>query len=172
MTRYLLDTNVVSELRKRKPHGGVVAWLASLHADQIFVSAVTIGELQTGVEMTRRQDAAKAQEIRALERTDIPATIMDAARRRPVQPCDAASECALAGTGFANQRQCLTSCDREADAADRMHGFDRMAEPGTPHHEIPAQVSDFQQSPARFGRNRTCHGFRSGCNDDARYLLL
>ena len=63
MTRYLLDTNVVSELRKRKPHGGVVAWLASLRAEQVFVSAVTIGELQTGVEMTRRQDAAKAQEI-------------------------------------------------------------------------------------------------------------
>jgi predicted nucleic acid-binding protein len=63
MTRYLLDTNVVSELRKRKPHGGVVAWLASLHAQQVFVSAVTIGELQTGVEMTLRQDAVKAQEI-------------------------------------------------------------------------------------------------------------
>ena len=63
MTRYLLDTNVVSELRKNKPHGGVVAWLASLNAEQVFVSAVTIGELQTGVEMTRRQDAAKAQEI-------------------------------------------------------------------------------------------------------------
>lgn len=63
MIRYLLDTNVVSELRKRKPHGGVVAWLASLRAEQVFVSAVTIGELQTGVELTRRQDAAKAQEI-------------------------------------------------------------------------------------------------------------
>jgi toxin FitB len=63
VTRYLLDTNVVSELRKVKPHGGVVAWMASLRAEQIFVSAVTIGELQTGVEMTRRQDAAKAQEI-------------------------------------------------------------------------------------------------------------
>lgn len=63
MTRYLLDTNVVSELRKAKPHGGVLAWLASLRAEQVFVSAVTIGELQTGVELTRRQDTAKAQEI-------------------------------------------------------------------------------------------------------------
>ncbi len=63
MIRYLLDTNVVSELRKVKPPGAVVAWLASLRAEQIFISAVTIGELQTGVELTRHQDAAKAQEI-------------------------------------------------------------------------------------------------------------
>jgi predicted nucleic acid-binding protein len=61
--RYLLDTNVVSELRKTRPHGAVVAWLETLRAEQILVSAVTIGELQTGVELTRRQDAAKAREI-------------------------------------------------------------------------------------------------------------
>ena len=65
MTRYLLDTNVVSELRKIKPHGAVVAWLGSLRSDQISISAVTIGELQTGIELTRRQDAAKAREIEA-----------------------------------------------------------------------------------------------------------
>jgi predicted nucleic acid-binding protein len=63
VTRYLLDTNVVSELRKMKPHGGVVAWLASLRAEQIFISAVTMGELQAGAESTRRQDAAKALQI-------------------------------------------------------------------------------------------------------------
>ena len=63
MTRYLLDTNVISELRKIRPHGAVVAWLETLRAEQIFLSAVTIGELQTGVELTRRQDAAKASEI-------------------------------------------------------------------------------------------------------------
>jgi predicted nucleic acid-binding protein len=61
--RYLLDTNVVSELRKTKPHGAVVAWLEILHVEQILVSAVTMGELQTGVELTRRQDPAKAREI-------------------------------------------------------------------------------------------------------------
>ena len=60
MTRYLLDTNVVSELRKPKPHGAVVAWMKTLQAEQIFLSAVTIGELQAGVELTRRQDAVKA----------------------------------------------------------------------------------------------------------------
>lgn len=63
MIRYLLATNVVSELRKIKPHGAVVAWLEALRVEQIFLSAVTMGELQAGVELTRRQDAAKAREI-------------------------------------------------------------------------------------------------------------
>lgn len=64
-TRYLLDTNVISELRKLRPHGAVVAWLASLDDAQIFLSAVTIGEIQAGIELTREQDPSKAQEIEA-----------------------------------------------------------------------------------------------------------
>ena len=63
MNGYLLDTNVVSELRKPRPHGAVLAWINKLPADQIYLSAVTIGELQTGVELTRRQDPSKAAEI-------------------------------------------------------------------------------------------------------------
>lgn len=63
MTKYLLDTNVISELRKRKPHGAVVAWFGDLALGQIFLSAVTIGELQSGVERTRKQDQAKAEEL-------------------------------------------------------------------------------------------------------------
>jgi len=60
VTRYLLDTNVVSELRKRKPHGAVLAWMDTLRPEQIFLSAVTIGELQAGAELTRKNDPAKA----------------------------------------------------------------------------------------------------------------
>ena len=60
---YLLDTNIVSELRKRKPHGAVVAWLEGVANDQIYISAVTLGELQAGIELTRRQDSARAREI-------------------------------------------------------------------------------------------------------------
>lgn len=63
MTRYLLDTNVISELRKPRPHPGVVAWLKGLREEQIFLSAVTLGELQLGIERLRRQDPAKAGEI-------------------------------------------------------------------------------------------------------------
>ena len=62
MKKYLLDTNIVSELRKTKPHGGVLAWLRELRDEQIFLSAVTFGELQRGIER-RAQDRIKAQEI-------------------------------------------------------------------------------------------------------------
>lgn len=60
---YLLDTNVISELRKRKPHGAVTAWLSSLHDEDIQIPAVAIAELQNGAEITRRQDPAKASEL-------------------------------------------------------------------------------------------------------------
>ncbi len=60
---YLLDTNVVSELRRPKPHGAVVAWLQSVEDMQLHLSAVTIGEIQAGVELTREQDPSKAQQI-------------------------------------------------------------------------------------------------------------
>ena len=62
---YLLDTNVISELRRPRPHGAVVAWLKSLKDAELFLSAVTIGELQSGVELTRKRDPAKAAEIEA-----------------------------------------------------------------------------------------------------------
>ena len=62
---YLLDTNVVSELRKPRPHGAVVAWLQSTAEADLFLSAVTLGEIQAGIELTREQDATKASEIEA-----------------------------------------------------------------------------------------------------------
>ena len=62
---YLLDTNIVSELRKPKPHGGVVAWLESIDDAKLFLSAVTLGEIQAGVELTREQDPEKAGQIEA-----------------------------------------------------------------------------------------------------------
>jgi len=62
---YLLDTNVVSELRRPRPHGGFVTWLEGVPDEQLHLSAVTLGELQAGVEITRDQDAAKAEEIEA-----------------------------------------------------------------------------------------------------------
>jgi predicted nucleic acid-binding protein len=65
LIRYLIDTNVVSEFRKPKPHGGVFAWLQSLEVSQGFFSAVTFGEIQKGAELTRRQDPGKANEIEA-----------------------------------------------------------------------------------------------------------
>lgn len=60
---YLLDTNVISELRRRRPNPAVVAWLSETAAGQVFIAAVSFGELQAGVEMTRRQDPEKATAI-------------------------------------------------------------------------------------------------------------
>jgi predicted nucleic acid-binding protein len=60
---YLVDTNVISELRKPKPHQGVVAWVRAAPGEALYLSAVTIGEIQAGIEITRERDAAKAREI-------------------------------------------------------------------------------------------------------------
>ncbi|HTH79356.1 MAG TPA: type II toxin-antitoxin system VapC family toxin [Ramlibacter sp.] len=60
---YLLDTNVVSELRKPKPHGAVLQWIGEAADVDLHVCAVTIGEIQAGIELTRDQDKAKAQEL-------------------------------------------------------------------------------------------------------------
>lgn len=62
---YLLDTNVVSELRRARPHRAVLDWIAGVPADQLFLSAVTVGEIQVGIEITREQDVAKAEEMEA-----------------------------------------------------------------------------------------------------------
>jgi toxin FitB len=60
---YLLDTNVVSELRRARPNRSVVGWLETIPDAHLHIAAVTIGELQAGVEITRGQDSAKATEI-------------------------------------------------------------------------------------------------------------
>jgi predicted nucleic acid-binding protein len=60
---FLLDTNVVSELRKTRPHTGVLAWLTATADSDLFISAVTLGEIQRGIELTKDQNPAKALEI-------------------------------------------------------------------------------------------------------------
>ncbi|QVL48013.1 MAG: type II toxin-antitoxin system VapC family toxin [Thiocapsa sp.] len=60
---YLLDTNVVSELRKPRPHGAVVAWINSVDDGSLHLATVTLGDIQAGIELTREQDAGKAAEI-------------------------------------------------------------------------------------------------------------
>ena len=60
---YLLDTNIVSELRRPRPHRGVLNWIEEVPSDRLFLSAVTVGEIQAGIEITREQDEAKAKEL-------------------------------------------------------------------------------------------------------------
>ncbi len=62
---YLLDTNVISELRKPRPHGAVLSWLRQAAEVDLHISAVSLGEIQVGIELTREQDPAKAAELEA-----------------------------------------------------------------------------------------------------------
>ena len=60
---FLLDTNVVSEWAKPRPHTGVVEWLASLDEDRAFLSVVTFAELRRGVE--RLAPSPRQEHLRA-----------------------------------------------------------------------------------------------------------
>ena len=62
---YLLDTNVVSELRRHNPNQRVLDWIRDVPAQQLYLSAVSIGEIQAGIEITRTQDESKAEELEA-----------------------------------------------------------------------------------------------------------
>ena len=57
----LLDTNVVSEIRKKIPDPGVAAWFASVPADQLFLSVLVVSEIRQGIERLARRDPAQAE---------------------------------------------------------------------------------------------------------------
>jgi toxin FitB len=58
---FLLDTNVVSEIRKKAPNPGVSGWFASVPADQLFLSVLVVGEIRQGIERLVRRDPAQAE---------------------------------------------------------------------------------------------------------------
>lgn len=60
---FLLDTNVVSELRRAKPHGGLLAWFESQNASDISLPAPVIGEISRGIELARVSNPRKAAEL-------------------------------------------------------------------------------------------------------------
>jgi predicted nucleic acid-binding protein len=57
---YLLDTNIVSELRKRNPDSQVLAWYGTVRPEDLYLSVLTIGEIRRGVEQLRRRDPVRA----------------------------------------------------------------------------------------------------------------
>lgn len=66
MSGYLIDTNVISEARKRqRADRNVLAWFESVNEDELFLSVLVLGEIRKGVEQARTTDIEKA---RALER--------------------------------------------------------------------------------------------------------
>ena len=62
---FLLDTNVISEIRKPRPHGALLHWIRPIPVAYLAISAMTIGEIQSGIERVRCNDPAKAVELEA-----------------------------------------------------------------------------------------------------------
>ena len=71
---YLLDTNVISELRKPQADKNVVAWAKTVAAPRLYISAITLKELETGVLRMERRDPAQGKVLRTwLKRHVMPA---------------------------------------------------------------------------------------------------
>ncbi len=61
---YLVDTNVISELRKgRRCNPGVASWFAEVASEEIYLSALTLGEIRKGIENIRRRDEPAAEAL-------------------------------------------------------------------------------------------------------------
>jgi hypothetical protein len=59
--KFLLDTNILSELRKQKrANSGVIKWYSGVNGEDIYLSVLTIGEIRNGIERLRRRDPATA----------------------------------------------------------------------------------------------------------------
>ena len=60
---YLLDTNVVSEFRRKLPDAGATSWLDSVRSSQLYLSAMVVGELRRGIERLAIRDPQQAAAI-------------------------------------------------------------------------------------------------------------
>jgi toxin FitB len=58
---FLLDTNVVSEIRKREPNPGIATWFESVPASDLFLSVLVVGEIRQGIERLARRDSVRAK---------------------------------------------------------------------------------------------------------------
>jgi toxin FitB len=57
---YLLDTNVVSELRRPRPNDAVLSWFGSVRSADLWLSVLVLGEIRQGIEQLARRDADQA----------------------------------------------------------------------------------------------------------------
>ena len=61
---YLIDTNIISEIRKkRRCDRNVAAWYASTEDDEMFLSVLVAGKIRKGIELARRRDPMKANAL-------------------------------------------------------------------------------------------------------------
>ena len=75
---YLIDTNIISELRKGKRcDAHVSAWYASIADEELFLSTLVLGEIRKGVELARPRDPDKAAALeRWLHRVRVPTLVL------------------------------------------------------------------------------------------------
>ena len=60
---YILDTDVISNLRKKKPHPALLSWMGSIGWQELATTVLTIMEIQIGIERARRTDVATAESV-------------------------------------------------------------------------------------------------------------
>ena len=64
MSGFLVDTNVISELRKGdRADGGVRTWFANVDSDLLYLSVLVVGEIRRGIELIRRRDPESGQRL-------------------------------------------------------------------------------------------------------------
>lgn len=62
--KYLLDTNVVSEIQKKKPNPQVIAWFSVVHYSQLHISCITIGEIRKGMLKLSKNDSVASLKLK------------------------------------------------------------------------------------------------------------
>ena len=117
--RYLLDTNVISELRKRRGDAGVSAWVTGRSATELAISVVTVVEIEVGIRRRARSDPGQAAalarwfEDRVLvgfEGRILPLDLAAARRVAPLHVPDPASQhdALIAGTALSRSLTVVT----------------------------------------------------------------
>jgi predicted nucleic acid-binding protein len=125
---YLLDTNVVSEMTRRRPDQRVVRWLDSVPNTALHISVLTVGEIRSGVEV--RQPSAKKERLRLWLEQEIPAWF-----EQRLLPVDAAVADRW-GRLVAAARRPLPAIDSLLAATALVYGL-RLATRNVKHFELP-----------------------------------
>lgn len=130
---FLLDTNVLAEVRKPRPHAAVIAWFEAVAATQLFLSVLVVGEIQQGVERLRARDARRAAAYDAwlrLLRTDFTDRVL------PI------TEAIAIEWGRLNARATLPVIDGLMAATARVHGLTVVTRNAVDFHRSGVPVLD------------------------------